>query len=245
MKVFSQIEEKINHSRKLFFVLIDPENVSDKPVEKFSNLFVTDIVDFVLVGGSLVSHPVDPVIRQIKAQTSLPVLLFPGSLLQLSGEADGILLLSLISGRNPEYLIGNQVAAAPVIKNLNLEVIPTGYILISNRNTTSVEIISNTKPLPVYRPEIIVATALAGEYMGNRMIYLERGSGADSPVPAKIVNMVKEVISVPLIVGGGIKTVGQAEELYHAGADILVVGNAIESDPGFILKMGELLDKIE
>ena len=200
--------------------------------------------DLILVGGSIISRPLDPVIEKIRQVVSFPVLLFPGSLLQISEKADGILFLSLISGRNPEYLIGNHVIAAPLIKHYGLEAIPVGYILIGDDRITSVEVVSHTHPLPVQKPDIIIATALAGEYMGNRLIYLEKGSGADTPVSAALVSKVKKDIHLPLIVGGGIKTISQAKQLYRAGADILVVGNAIEKHPDFMVDMRKLADSL-
>ncbi len=245
MSIYSDIKKNIHDGKKLFFLLIDPENIMADQIDGLFEEFGPAPADLILVGGSMVSRPVGPVIEKIKTSSSLPVLLFPGSLLQLSGKADGLLLLNLISGRNPEYLIGNHVTAAPLIKNLGLEVMPVGYILVGGSHSTSVEIISNTHPLPDRKPDIIMATALAGEFMGNRLIYLERGSGADAPVPADIVKRVREMISIPLIVGGGIKTIEQARKLYHAGADILVVGNAIETDPGFIAGMQELVAGIK
>jgi len=244
MSVLADIENKVRSGKKMFFLLIDPDKVPDDSIKHLFEKAGTNLPDLVLIGGSLISKPVEPVIEKIKKVSLLPIFLFPGSLLQISGKADGILLLNLISGRNPEYLIGNHVVAAPLIKYYRLEAIPTGYILIAGTRNTSVEIVSNTHPLPVQRPDIITATALAGEYMGNRLIYLEKGSGADMPVPADIVARVKEESSVPLIVGGGIRSATQAEELYQAGADILVVGNAIEKRPGFIKDMRDLADNL-
>jgi len=244
MSVLTSIETKVRSRKKMFFLLIDPDKVSGDAIDCLSDNAGNVMPDLVLVGGSLLSRPIEPVIETIKKITSLPVFLFPGSLLQITGKADGILFLSLISGRNPEYLVGNHVVAAPLIKYYGLEAIPTGYILIGGTRNTSVEIVSNTFPLPVQKPDIILATAMAGEYMGNRLIYLERGSGAEMPVPADIVTRVKENTTVPLIVGGGITSAAQAEVLYHAGADILVVGNAIEKHPGFIREMKELTERL-
>ncbi len=245
MSVLTNIETKVRSGKKMFFLLIDPDKGSgEENINRLLDEVANAMPDLILIGGSLISRPVEPVIEKIKKALSLSVFLFPGSLLQISGKADGILFLSLISGRNPEYLIGNHVVAAPLIKYYGLEVIPTGYILIGGNSSTSVEIVSNTYPLPAQKPDIITATALAGEYMGNRLIYLERGSGAGMPVPAGIVSRVKENIKIPLIVGGGIRSAAQAEELYHAGADILVVGNAIEKHPGFIREMKKLTERL-
>ena len=193
-----------------------------------------------LVGGSLVSRPVEPVLRAIRQSVTVPVVLFPGSLLQLSGEADAMLMLNLLSGRNPEYLAGNQVTASLMIRTLGLEVIPTGYILLGQGAGTSVEVISNTHPLPEKKKEIVLATALAAEYMGSRMVYLEKGSGAHEPPDTGLVREVKEILSVPLIVGGGITDAATAEKIWRAGADILVVGNATEEKPSLVKEIREV-----
>lgn len=172
---------------------------------------------------------IDSVIELIKKNTGIPVVLFPGSLMQLSDKADALLLLSLISGRNPDYLIGNHVLAAPYLKKSGMEIIPTAYILVGEGNS-SVEYISNTKPIPENKTDIIVATAVAGELMGNKIIYLESGSGADMPLNATVIKEVRRSISVPLIVGGGIQTPFQINEIVQAGADMVVVGNALENN---------------
>src|SRR4030042_119945 len=163
---------------KKIALLIDPDKHTDATLVKTLAVAGRAATDFILVGGSLVSKPVDHTVEIIKRASPLPVILFPGSLLQLSDKADGILLLSLISGRNPDYLIGNHVLAAHFLKKSSLEIIPTGYILIDGKTVSSVEYISNTRPIPVEKPDIVVATAIAGEMMGNKLIYLEAGSGA-------------------------------------------------------------------
>jgi len=169
--------------------------------------------------------------------------LFPGSLLQLSDKADGILLLSLISGRNPDYLIGNHVLAANFLKKSGLEIIPTGYILIDGKSVSSVEYISNTRPIPVEKPDIVVATALAGEMLGHKLIYLEAGSGADRRISEQVVAEVKKNIGIPLMVGGGIRNPEDVLNLYRAGADIIVIGTAAEEDPHILSKMAAMRDK--
>ncbi|NOY37534.1 MAG: geranylgeranylglyceryl/heptaprenylglyceryl phosphate synthase [Chlorobi bacterium] len=237
--IFDQIREKLKKG-KLFSILIDPESYTLSTIDGLARYIDPGVVDFILVGGSLVSGQLDPVIEKIKAVLQLPVILFPGSIYQLSGKADAVLLLSLISGRNPELLIGNHVVAAPIIKNLGIEAISTGYILIGDGKTSSVEYMSNTLPIPADKPEIVVATALAGQYLGQQMIYLEHGSGAEHPISTEVVAAVKREINIPLIVGGGIQTPGEAKNLYDAGADILVVGNRIEKDPAFISRMAVL-----
>lgn len=225
--------------KKQFFLLVDPDKQS---TEKLSNLLGSaDLngVDAFLLGGSLVSESVDPFIDVLKKFSSIPVLLFPGSLLQISQKADGILLLSLISGRNPEFLIGNQVVAAPVIRRTRLEVIPTGYMLIDRGAITSVEYMSNTKPIPADKTDIAVATAMAGEMMGQKLMYLEAGSGAPDHIPLNMIAEVKKHIQIPLIVGGGIKSADHAISIAKAGADIIVVGNATEKNPTLIKEIAQ------
>jgi len=215
---------------KKLVLLIDPDKYSVHSL--IATLYAAEEskIALILAGGSLVSERIDPTLEIIKKHTNIPIALFPGSLLQLSNKADAILLLSLISGRNPEYLIGNHVLAAPFLKKSGLEVIPTGYILIGEGKSSSVEYISNTKPIPSDKTDLIVATALAGEMMGNKLIYLESGSGADIPAPPELIKEVRRNISLPLIVGGGISKPEEVYEISEAGADIIVVGNAIEKN---------------
>jgi putative glycerol-1-phosphate prenyltransferase len=196
--------------------------------------------DMIFIGGSLVSDNLSDSVEIIKKNCKLPVLLFPGSVFQITNKADGILFLSLISGRNPDYLIGNHVIAAPYLKRSSLEIIPVAYILINGSGMTSVEYMSNTKPIPPDKVDIIVATALAGEMTGQKAIYLEAGSGAEDHVPINVIRKVRENIEVPLIVGGGIRTVENAQAVYNAGADIIVVGNALETDPDLMRSFAEL-----
>jgi len=221
--------QKISQPGKKFALLIDPDKYTTNSL--IATLFAADDsgADLILVGGSLVSDRIDSTLELIKKNSQIPIVLFPGSLMQLSNKADAILLLSLISGRNPDYLIGNHVLAAPYLKKSGMEIIPTGYILVGAGNS-SVEYISNTKPIPEDKVDIIVATAIAGELVGNSMIYLESGSGVDKPFNTEIIKEVKRNISVPLVVGGGIKTPSQVNEITKAGADVVVVGNAIENN---------------
>jgi putative glycerol-1-phosphate prenyltransferase len=187
-------------------------------------------VDLIFIGGSLISNQVDSLAAEIKEEIGLPVLLFPGSPLQLSTQVDAVLLLSLISGRNPDYLIGNQVVVAPFLKQSKMEVIPTGYMLINGGAQTSVSYISNTQPLPADKVEIAVATAIAGEFLGLRMIYLDSGSGAPNPVPSTIIRQVANSIRLPLLVGGGICSQIELRNAFEAGADIAVIGTAAEKN---------------
>jgi phosphoglycerol geranylgeranyltransferase len=227
--IYQFISETIG-KRKMFALHIDPDKHDQASLVRAARTADEHRIDFILVGGSLVTSPVDHTVGILKKETSCPVILFPGNVLQICSNADGILLLCLISGRNPEYLIGNHVIAAPLLKQTNLEIIPTGYILVENGRLTSVEYISNTRPIPAGKVDLAVATAMAGEMLGHRLLYLEAGSGADEPVSTDLVAEVKKNINIPLIVGGGIQQPGQIKALYQAGADIIVVGTAFEND---------------
>lgn len=217
-------------NRRIFALLIDPEKQTAGELRSVIDAASAAMVDVILVGGSLTSLPIDETLATIKLSTNIPVLLFPGNLLQLSARADGVLLLSLLSGRNPEYLIGNHVLASQFLKRSGIEIIPTGYILIDGHSNTSVEYMSNTRPIPADKSDIIVATALAGEQLGLRLIYLEAGSGAIDRIREDIVTQVKQNTTIPLMVGGGIKTPDDIRRLYHAGANGVVVGTAAERD---------------
>jgi len=173
-------------------------------------------------------------VEVLKKQTTIPVLIFPGSNLHIHSEADGILLLSLISGRNPELLIGQHVIAAPILRNSGLEILPTGYMLVESGKSTTVSYISNTQPIPSDKEDIAVCTAMAGEMLGLQLIYLDGGSGAQNPVPAKMISAVRRSISVPLIVGGGINSGIKAEQAWNAGATFVVIGNGLESNPDIL-----------
>ena len=229
MTFYNNISESLK-KRKLFSLQVDPDKHSIESLVRTARHANMYDVDFLLVGGSLVSSPIDETIRILKSETDLPVIIFPGNILQISGLADGILLLCLISGRNPEYLIGNHVVAAPLLRRSGLEIIPTGYILIENGRSTSVEYISNTKPIPADKKDLAVATAMAGEMLGHKLLYLEAGSGAIEPVKTNLIAEVKKNIHIPLIVGGGIQHPDQIRKIFLAGADIIVVGTAFEND---------------
>jgi len=212
-------------------LLLDPDKQNIVNLEYVLDLANKSSVSFILVGGSLVNTDIDEFIRSIKLHTDLPVILFPGSALQFSSNADAILLLSLISGRNPEFLIGNHVQVAYRLKQSGIEIIPTGYLLIESGGSSSVQYMSNTLPIPSNKIEIAAATALAGEQLGLKMIYLEAGSGAKNHVPIELIRLVKKEISIPLIVGGGLKTVDQINAVFAAGANVVVLGNGIENNP--------------
>lgn len=228
MDVYKQILRK---DGKQFAVLVDPEQCSDIVLKDLVLLAETSAVDYIMVGGSLlVNDHLDKCIQLIKSETDLPVILFPGSEMQINGKADAILLLSLISGRNPELLIGKHVAAAPYLKVSKLEVLSTGYMLIESGNSTTALYMSNTAPIPRLKDDIAVCTAMAGEMLGMKLIYMDAGSGAEHPVSTSMISRVKKEISIPLIVGGGITTPEIAYETSKAGADLIVVGTAIEND---------------
>lgn len=234
--ILANLLHKEKNGQKSLAVLIDPDKIEEKSelVERVDSCEKND-VDFILVGGSLISNKKLPVIIQtIKMITNLPVAIFPGSNLHISDNADAILFLTLISGRNPEYLIGQHVVAAPILKDIQIEVIPTGYILIDGGIETSVSYLSDTKPIPRTKPDLVRATAIAGEFLGLRMIYLEAGSGAKFPVPDDVIREVRKAIRVPLIVGGGLNTRNKAWDVLNAGADIIVIGNGIENNIGII-----------
>ncbi len=229
--VYSLLVEKKQKGEKSFAVLIDPDKVTRSSIEKITSLAVASCVDFLFVGGSLViSDHLDDCIRQIKALCSIPVLLFPGSPSQVSKEADALLYLSLISGRNPELLIGQHVISAPFVKKSGLEIIPTGYMVIDGGAATTVSYISNATPIPADKAEIAMCTAMAGEMLGMKLIYMDAGSGARKAITEEMIQAVAGQIDVPLIVGGGIRDAEKAYLNCKAGADVIVVGNAIEKD---------------
>lgn len=240
--LYSKIAAAQNKN-KMLVVLIDPDKHDDVSLMSFLENINQYPPDFILVGGSLVSKSVNATIEKVKNATKLPVFLFPGNLLQLCDQADGILLLSLISGRNPEYLIGNHVLAAPFLKSTGMEIIPTGYIIVETGSKTAVEYISNTTAIPAGKTDIAVSTAMAGEMLGLKMIYLEGGSGADRPVNKILISEIKKHISIPLIVGGGIRTAIQAKDAYNAGADIIVIGNVLEENAALLKDFVEVRDK--
>jgi phosphoglycerol geranylgeranyltransferase len=240
--IYKTILDNCDHCRQIA-VLVDPDRIDENKISFLADLADKGLIDFFLVGGSLVSEPVEPVVRKFKELTKVPIILFPGSVLQVSPLADAIFLLSLISGRNPDYLIGNHVTIAPFLKKSGIEVISIGYILVENGKTTSVEYISNSRPIPADKHDIIVATAIAGEMLGNKMIYLESGSGALNPANVETVKLLKKNISIPLIVGGGIRSVQTAVELCEAGADILVLGSVMEEEPQEMLRICRMIKK--
>lgn len=226
---YSEIEQAASETRKQLAVLIDP----DKFLESEALVFLHNLPDettHLFVGGSIVAPGrTCEVIQVIKSLSDFPVILFPGDHSQISPLADGILFLSLISGRNPDYLIEQQVKSVEKLKNTQLEIIPTGYILIDGNSNSSVARVSKTLPMSPNNISAIVNTALAGQYSGKKLIYLEAGSGAKTPVSTKIIKAVRKEISIPLIVGGGIRSGEQLKNAYDAGADLVVIGTAFEN----------------
>ena len=226
MNIYNRLSDT---SKKKFVVLIDPDKPSNEQIIDIVKKSVQAGVDFFFVGGSLLTtDSLDNCIKLIKKHCDIPVLIFPGNSLQISKWCDGFLLLSLISGRNAEMLIGRHVISAPYLKLYGNEIIPTGYILIDGGKQTSVSYMSNTTPIPHDKDDIAMCTALAGEMLGLKIIYMDAGSGAIEPISAEMISKVKKTVEIPLIVGGGINTPEKAANAARAGADIVVVGNALE-----------------
>ncbi|MBN2036511.1 MAG: geranylgeranylglyceryl/heptaprenylglyceryl phosphate synthase [Chitinispirillaceae bacterium] len=240
-KVFDLIREKAAARRRQYWILLDPDDFShDNAARMAGHAQTCGGVDAVLVGGSLVHNSsFDAFVAAIKKSVSIPVILFPGDAMQLSRYADALLYLSLISGRNPVNLIGEHVKAAPIIQQIGIEPIATAYMLVESGSVTSVEFMSNTRPLPRGKPGIAAAHALAAQYMGMKLVYLEAGSGALKPVPAAMIREVKQNVEIPVIVGGGIRDAKTARQILAAGADIIVTGNMLLK-PGGKEKMREI-----
>ena len=230
----------------MFALLIDPDKQSEADLLRLTDKINSPTgPDIVLVGGSLLFSNIDDTVATLKRNTQKPVVLFPGNAMQVSDKADGILLLSLISGRNPEFLIGQHVLAAPALAKSGIEVLPTGYMLIGEENYTSVRYISNTNPIPYNKTDIAVATALAGQMLGLKMLYLEGGSGAAKHVSANMIEAVRRAVSLPLIVGGGLRSAADVESSLKAGADIVVVGTSIESNYALVDEIGRAVSEFD
>jgi len=245
-QIYHAIAEGKKSGQKKFAVLIDPDKVTHESLLQTVDLSVKAEVDYIFLGGSLLLNDVlDECVEGIKNNCKIPVILFPGSVTQINNKADAIFLLSLISGRNPELLIGQHVIAAPILKESGLEVLPTGYMLIDGGRGTTVSYISNTTPIPADKNDIAMSTAMAGEMLGLKLVFMDAGSGANHPVRSSMIKKVSENISVPLIVGGGIVTPEKALESCKAGADIIVVGNAIEKDTSLISRMSDTIHSLE
>lgn len=227
-----------NNESKHLAILIDPDKVSDDVINLVAK---SKAIDFVLVGGSLLhKETLRSAIVKIKEKINLPVFIFPGNHVQVDDKADGIFLLSLISGRNPDFLIGQHVIAAPSLKKSGLKIIPTGYMLIDCGNSTTASYISNTNPIPYNKPEIAACTALAGNQLGMNHFYLDGGSGAQKPVSADTISQVKLITNSFVTVGGGIKTVSDIKNAWNSGANMVVIGTAFEANPTFITELENL-----
>lgn len=229
---------------KAFAVLIDPDKiVDDAYCLRIINMSIESKINFFFVGGSLITGDnFGYIVRLIKQECDIPVVLFPGSNMHIESAADAILFLSLISGRNPDLLIGQHVVAAPVLKRSNLEVLSTGYILVNSGNQTTVSYMSNTVPIPYDKASVAACTAIAGEMLGLKLIYLDAGSGAQQPISSKMISIVRKSIEVPLIVGGGIDNKHKAARALEAGADVIVIGNGIEKNPDLLTEVAELTE---
>lgn len=243
-KLYNLLLDNKIQANKSFAILIDPDKATESHLGDVVRLSELYGVDYFFVGGSLITlQNFENTLTYLKKKSSIPVIIFPGSNLHIVEQADGLLLLSLISGRNSDFLIGQHVVAAPKLKSSHLEILPTGYLLIDGGRITTVSYISNTTPIPNDKPEIAAATALAGEMLGLKLIYLDSGSGAMNAVSAATISLVSNWVKCPIIVGGGIKSAQNATDAWKAGADVIVIGNAIEKDIDLIEKICKLKNK--
>jgi phosphoglycerol geranylgeranyltransferase len=232
--IYNDIIQAKAENRKLLAILLDPDKIDLNNTEILIKKINQSPATHIFIGGSIVQNNIlDELIIRLKQKTALPIVLFPGNPSQISDQADAILFLSLISGRNPDYLIEHQVNAAPILKKTQLEIISTGYILIESGSETAVSRVSKTQPLGRNNSDYVVQTAQAGEMLGNKLIYLEAGSGAKLAVPFEMIKKVSNNIEIPLIVGGGIIDLQGIQKAYQAGADLVVIGTAFENDHGF------------
>ena len=234
MPVYDYIRQRLKEQTALLTILIDPGKTDGETLRRMAGHSRELGIDLFLVGGSLLSADMmDNTLSLLKQSGDTPVVIFPGGAQQLSARADALLFLSLLSGRNPEFLIGQQVVSAPLIHQMGLEALSTAYLLVESGRTTSVEFMSGSKPLPGHKPDIAVAHALAARYLGFKMIYLEAGSGAERPVPDMLISAVKKHIDIPLIVGGGLRSAADVQAKVKAGADIIVIGTHFEHNDPF------------
>lgn len=242
MSIFNSFNKARSTNFKKFAVLIDPDDIKLNEIDALLDLAHNAKVDYFFVGGSLmVENKLDDCLKAIKSNSNIPCILFPGSPSQINNRADGILLLSLVSGRNAELLIGKHVEAAPALKRSNLEIISTSYLLIDGGAQTTASYISGTTPIPADKPEIAACTAMAAEMLGLSTIYLDAGSGAVNPISTQLIKQVKQATNSPIIVGGGVRNPQKAYDNCIAGADVQVIGNAIEKDPVLITEMAHAI----
>ncbi|MCT4588452.1 MAG: geranylgeranylglyceryl/heptaprenylglyceryl phosphate synthase [Carboxylicivirga sp.] len=242
--IYDQILTRYHQQQKQLAFLIDPDKFQISRLPELKNLLKEANPDLLLIGGSLISVEVADFVQELKKYIDIPVVLYPGSSIQVCREVDAILFLSLISGRNPEFLISHHVAAAPHIKANNIEAISTGYMLIDGGTNTSVQYISQTLPIPADKNDIAVATALAGQYQGMKMIYMDAGSGAKNPISTQMIHEVKAAIHIPLMVGGGIRDTETLTRSLKAGADIAVVGNVLEQDMALLKEFTKVISDL-
>jgi putative glycerol-1-phosphate prenyltransferase len=241
MSILKTLQQRHAEKKKSIAVLVDPDKAEDPArLLHLINLANENCVDFFFVGGSLVtSTNLSDVVKHIKENVTIPVVLFPGNAMQVEASSDAILFLSLISGRNPELLIGQHVVAAPILKKTRLEVIPTGYMLVNSGKITSAAYISNTMPIPDDKYSVAASTAMAGQMLGLQVIYLDAGSGAEKEISARMIQAVRKAITIPLIAGGGINSAAKAMAALEAGADMIVIGNALEKDPDLLTEVSD------
>lgn len=234
-QLYNKIQDESIKGKKSIAVLIDPDQINKESLKETIEKSVAERIDYFFIGGSLLFKDcLDEALTLIKELSDIPAIIFPGNDLQINEKADAILYLSLISGRNPEFLIGKQVVSAPLLAQKDIEVVGTGYILVDGGLPTAASYMSNTQPIPHDQTNIAVSTALAGQFLGHKLIFMDGGSGADKPVSQEMIAGVKKHVNIPLIIGGGIKTTEQVKLAFDAGADIVVVGNAIEKNVNFI-----------
>lgn len=246
MDFYKSILSRKKNGQKQFTVLVDPDKLNPAQVKDLAQSGQQSGIDWFFVGGSLLTqNSLDHCIKMIKDHSDIPVILFPGNTLQMSTKADAILFLSLISGRNAEMLIGRHVIAAPYLKMSKLEVISTGYMLVESGKPTTVSYMSNSVPIPADKDDIAACTAMAGEMLGMKLIFMDAGSGASTPVSDSMIATVSRSIDIPLITGGGIKTPEKAIAAFNAGADMVVIGNAIEKDLSLLPRVAEAIKKLE
>lgn len=234
MNLYSKILSSIQKREKLLAILIDPEKIDLESIKSFAEKIKQSPATHIFFGGSTYDGTeFEAIISELKTYLNLPILLFPGNFEQISNKADGILFLSLLSGRNPEYLIEQQLKAVPILENTNLEIIPTAYLLIESGTETAVERVSKSNPIERTNFKLAMNTAKAGEFLGMKLVYLEAGSGAKQAVPLEMIQAVKQKLTIPLIVGGGIRSKKEINDAYNAGADMVVIGTAFENDNSF------------
>ncbi|TAE13231.1 MAG: geranylgeranylglyceryl/heptaprenylglyceryl phosphate synthase [Bacteroidetes bacterium] len=243
MKILDELHERKRQGLKSLALLIDPDKFDEDILHKFIALDAFAQVEWILVGGSLIQGwNIGATIQLIKQHTTKPVIIFPGSNMHIDSTADGILFLSLISGKNPEFLIGQHIVAAPILKKSKIQILPTGYMLVEGGKPTTASYMSNTTPLPHDKPEVAACIAMAGEMLGLRLMYADTGSGADKSVSNAMIRLITKSTDCPLVIGGGIRLPQRALEMWEAGADMLVVGNAIEENPSLLTDIAQKKD---